>query len=236
MRRLTLLLLTLLAAFGLRAQSGDVLEYQQEIGGGVGIASYVGDAGGGFLTNPGLAASFIWRRNLNQRMVIKTNAAWGHISGDTKGVFIPEDPLSQTAAGGAAAQTIHFSRNVVDVAAQFELNFFGYGMGAAYKGLRRWTPYLLAGAGFCIGFGDGGETTGGLVLPLGAGLRYKIKPRVNVGFEWTIRFSSTDKLDHTHLEDPYGIRGDVFKNRDAYQLMLVTLTYDISPKLRKCNN
>lgn len=238
--KLTIFLLAVLTTFTAAAQDGDVLEYQQEIGGGVGLSSYVGDAGGGFLSSPGLAAMAIWRRNLNQRMVVKTNLAMGHISGDTKDVFIPVDPLSQTAEGGTRTASIHFSRNVVDVGAQFEMNFLGYGMGAAYKGLHRWTPYLLAGIGFCIGFGGGGETTAGLAIPVGAGFRYKLKPRLNLGIEWTVRFSTTDKLDDadlpTHLSDPYGIKGDVFKNRDAYQLMLVTLTYDISPKYRKCNN
>ena len=238
--RLITLLLAMLTVLTATAQQGDVLEYQQEIGGGVGLCSYVGDAGGGFLTSPGVAATAIWRRNLNQRMVIKTNLAMGHFSGDTEGMFVPVDPLSKDAAGGAQAASIHFSRNVVDVGAQFEMNFLGYGLGAAYKGLHRWTPYMLAGVGFCIGFGGGGETTGGLAIPVGAGFRYKLKPRLNLGIEWTVRFSTSDKLDDadlpTHLSDPYGIKGDLFKNRDAYQFLLVTLTYDVSPKYRKCNN
>ena len=238
--RIATFLLATLAVCTAMAQDADVLEYQQEIGGGVGISSYVGDARGGFLTHPGLSAMVIWRRNLNQRMVIKTNLAWGHISGNTEGVFIPEDPLSKTAEGGTAAQAIHFNRNVVDVGAQFEMNFLGYGMGAAYKGLHRWTPYLLAGVGFCIGFGGGGETTGGLAIPVGAGFRYKLRPRLNLGLEWTVRFSTSDRLDDAgqspHLADPYGIKGSILKNKDAYQLMLLTLTYDISPKYRKCNN
>lgn len=238
--KLTTFLLATLLALTAAAQDGDVLEYKQEIGGGVGLSSYVGDAGGGFLTSPGLAATAIWRRNLNQRMVIKTNLAMGHISGNTEGMFVPVDPTSKTAEGGTRAETIPFSRNVVDVGAQFEMNFLGYGLGAAYKGLHRWTPYMLAGIGFCIGFGGGGETTGGLAIPVGVGFRYKLKPRLNLGIEWTVRFSTTDKLDDadlpTHLSDPYGIKGDVLKNRDAYQLLLVSLTYDIAPKLRHCNN
>lgn len=238
--KLTTFLLAALLALTAAAQDGDVLEYKQEIGGGVGLSSYVGDAGGGFLTSPGLTATAIWRRNLNQRMVIKTNLAMGHISGNTEGMFVPVDPTSKTAEGGTRAETIPFSRNVVDVGAQFEMNFLGYGLGAAYKGLHRWTPYMLAGIGFCIGFGGGGETTGGLAIPVGVGFRYKLKPRLNLGIEWTVRFSTTDKLDDadlpTHLSDPYGIKGDVLKNRDAYQLLLVSLTYDIAPKLRHCNN
>ena len=80
----------------------------------------------------------------------------GHISGNTKGQFIPTDPLSQTPEGGSRT-AVNFSRNLWTAGAQFEFNFLGYGMGAAYKGLSRWTPYLLAGAGMTIGFGGGGK-------------------------------------------------------------------------------
>lgn len=240
MKRLLPLVLVCLSCFAASAQDGELLEYQQEIGGGIGVSSYVGDAGGGFLSHPGLMGTFLWRRNLNARMVIKTNAAVGHISGNTKGQFIPTDPLSRTAEGGMAAPEIHFGREVVDVGAQFELNFLGYGLGAHYKGLSRWTPYLLAGAGVTVGFGGNTSATGGMHLGLGLGFRYKVKPRLNLGLEWSVRFSTTDRLDdapgQTHLSDPLGIEGDVFKNRDSYQLMFVSLTYDISPKYRKCNN
>jgi len=241
MRRLTTVLFLCLVALTAQAQDGELLEYQQEIGGGIGVSTYLGDATGSFFKNPGLAASFIWRRNLNQRMVIKTDLAFGHISGDTGEQFFPVDPLSKTAAGGAQAATISFSRNVVDLGAQFEFNFLGYGMGAAYKGLSRWTPYLMAGVGLTVGFGGGADATGGLNIPLGIGFRYKLRPRLNLGIEWSVRFTTTDRLDDssestTKLHDPYGIESDVFKNKDCYQMLLVSLTYDISPKYRKCNN
>ena len=240
MRRLLPIMLLSLAATTVLAQDGDVLEYQQEIGGGVGLSSYLGDAGGGFLTHPGLLASVIWRRNLNPRMVVKANAALGHISGNTEGMYFPTDPLSKTPEGGAAAPTIHFGRNIVDLGAQFEFNFLGYGLGASYKGLSRWTPYLLAGAGVTIGFGGGASATGGLNIPVGAGFRYKLRPRLNIGLEWSFRFTTTDRLDDTsaptRLNDPLGIESGMFKNKDCYQMLLVFLTYDISPKYRKCNN
>ncbi len=239
--RTVLLFACLLAlAFSARAQDGDLLQYQQEIGGGIGVSSYLGDAGGVPLKNPGLMGTLIWRRNLNARMVIKTDLGLGHISGDTEKRFFPVDPLSKDAAGGAAAAPIHFSRNIVDVGAQFEFNFLGYGMGAAYKGLSRWTPYLLGGLGVTLGFGGGGKFCGGLNIPLGVGFRYKLKPRINVGIEWAVRFTTTDLLDDngeaTRLDAPYGIPSEGFKNKDCYQTLLVSLTYDISPKYRKCNN
>ena len=239
--RQTLFLMSLLLATTVtRAQDGELLEYQQEIGGGVGFSSYLGDADGGFLKHPGLMGTALWRRNLNPRMVIKAYAAMGHISGNTKGVYIPIDPKSGTPAGGEASAQIDFSRNIAGAGAQFELNFLGYGMGAAYKGLSRWTPYLLAGLGFTVGFGGGGQTAGGLNVPLGVGFRYKLRPRLNIGIEWTINFTTCDKLDDsdakTKLNDPYGINSDVFKNKDCYTKTFLFVTYDIAPKYRKCNN
>jgi len=221
------------------AQDGELLQYQQEIGGGIGLMNYIGDANGSPLKNPGLAASLVWRRNINARMAVKTNMGWGHISGDTKGTFVPTNPNSQTPEGGTPT-AVHFGRNVIDAGAQFELHFLGYGMGASYKGLYHWTPYVLAGAGVTLGFGGGGDFVGGLNIPMGVGVKYKIRPRLNVGFEWTFRFTTSDRLDDsdqpTKLNDPLGVKSGMFKNKDCYTLALLSVTYDISPIYRKCNN
>ena len=240
MKRLVSILIATLVAVATSAQDGELLVYQQEIGGGVGISNYLGDASGGFMAHPGLMGTLLWRRNLNERMVVKANAAIGHISGNTEGLFVPVDPLSRTPEGGNAAATIHFGRNVVDLGAQFEFNFLAYGMGAAYRRLSRWTPYIMAGAGVTIGFGGGTSATAGLNIPLGLGFRYKLRPRLNLGLEWGVRFTTTDRMDDTpeltKLNDPLGIESGMFKNKDCYQLLFVSLTYDISPKYRKCNN
>ena len=220
------------------AQDEELLEYQQEIGGGVGMTGYFCDAGNKMFS--GVLGTLIWRRNLNQRMVVKTNLGVGRLSGDTKGQFIPVDPHSESAEGGAPAPVLHFGRNLVDLGAQFEFNFLGYGMGAAYKGLYRWTPYLLGGAGFTMALGGGADVAAAMTIPLGVGFRYKLRPRLNVGLEWTVNFTSTDRLDDcaglTHLDAPYGIKSGMFKNKDCYMKTVLMLTYDISPKYRKCNN
>ncbi|MCR5819630.1 MAG: DUF6089 family protein [Bacteroidaceae bacterium] len=235
------ILTTLLLAFcaTIYAQDGELLEYQQEIGGGAGIMNYIGDSGGSPLKHPGPMVSVFWRRNFNQRMVVRTHMLMGHISGNTKGNFVPTDPLSETPAGGTPT-TVEFSRNVMEAGAQFEFNFFGYGRGAAYKGLKPWTPYLLFGAGVTTAFGGGGKFVGGLNIPVGIGLRYKVRQRLNLGFEWAVRFTTSDRLDDsgnmTKLNDPYGTRSGMFKNKDCYTTAMFSISYDISPKYRKCNN
>jgi len=224
----------------MQAQDGELLEYQQEIGGGIGLMSYIGDAGGGIMKSPGIMGTLIWRRNLNPRMVVHTDLGFGKLRGNSHGQFIPTDPLSQTPEGGMPAQDISFSRTLVTAGAQFEFNLLGYGMGAAYKGLYRWTPYLLAGAGVTMATGGGGSAAGALHIPLGFGVRYKLRQRLNIGLEWSFNFTTSDSFDDTaaavKLRDPYGIKSGMFKNKDCFTRTFVFLTYDISPKYRKCNN
>ena len=239
-RTLLTTMLILLTTFTTRAQEGELLDYQQEIGGGLGVSCYWGDAGGGLFKNPGFLGTVLWRRNLNPRMTVKTNIGFGRISGNTKGIFIPEDPLSETPEGGVAVQPVHFGRTLLDLGAQFEFNFLGYGLGAAYKGVSRWTPHLMGGVGATIAFGSGAPAAGGMTIPLGFGFRYKLLPRLNIGLEWSFNFTTCDRLDDsaatTHLSDPYGIESGMFKNKDCYTKTFVFITYDIAPKYRKCNN
>ena len=146
---------------------------------------------------------------------------------------------SMTPEGGVPTK-VDFSRNVLDLGVQFELNFWGFGTGVGYKGYSRITPYILVGAGLTIGMGGGAGTCAGMNIPVGLGVKYKLKPRVNIGFEWTMRFSTTDKLDATpegtQLKDPYGIKSGFLKNKDTYSFAMFFITYDMFPKRRKCNN
>lgn len=232
---LHILTLLLLVPSALWAQD---LEYQVELGGGLGLTSYLGDISSSPLSDPGLMGGVVARRNLNPRMVVKGNLLFGHISGSSEGFFIPNDVNDHTPAGGQPTY-VAFKRNLLDLGAQFEMNFWGYGLGASYKELSAITPYATLGLGFTLAMG-GGATDFALNLPVGLGVKYKIKPRVNIGAEWTVRFTTTDKLDVTNtspqLADPYGIKGDFMKNKDCYSNLLLFVTYDLCPKLRKCNN
>ena len=80
-----------------------------------------------------------------------------------------------------------------------------------------------------------------LNLPVGIGVKYKIAPRLNLGCELSLRFTFSDRLDVTRetapiLNDPYGIKSGLFKNKDSYSFLSLFVTYDLSPKYRKCNN
>lgn len=221
------------------AHAEEELEYKMDMGAGLGGCFYTGDANSTPFANLGMMGAITARRLLNPRMAVKMNLALGHIHGSTGGIYIPTDANSYTAEGGNPT-TVSFSRNVMDLGAQFEMNFWGFGTGVGYKENSRITPYILAGAGITVGMGGGAPAAAGMNIPVGIGIKYKLKPRVNIGFEWTMRFSTTDKLDATghgtQLNDPYGIESGMFKNKDCYSFSMFFITYDMFPKYRKCNN
>ena len=208
----------------------EVLEYRWDIGGGTGLCYYLGDVNSTPFSGSNIMAAFTLRRNFNPRMALKTNLAYGRYGGTSKGYYLPEAP-------GSTQQStdLEFGGNIIDLGAQFELNFWGYGMGPGYKKLSRITPYAVLGIGATVGITDT-NTSFGLNFPIGVGVKYKVKPRLNLIFEWTHRFSTIDKLDGAQLSDPYNIESAVMKNKDTYSFFMFTLTYDISPKFRLCNN
>ena len=228
-----LMILSLLMPLTLAAEE---LEYKMDIGGGLGLSHYWGDASTGTSVMGGATC----RRIFNPHMALKMSLEVGGVKGSTEGWYFPENAYEAGAAGGAQLKDYSFSRAVLDIGAQFEINFLAYGMGASYKKLSRFTPYALAGFGITVGMGGGAPAKGGINFPIGMGVKYKIKPRLNIGVEWTYRFCSTDGLDLTReqrqLDDPYAIKSGFLKNKDSYSFLLFFVTYDICPKLRKCNN
>lgn len=213
--------------------------YRMELGIGLGGSFYVGDANSKPFAHMGGMGSVIARYVFNPRMVIKGNLALGHISGHTGTDFFPQDAVSGDAAGGTPS-TAYFERNVIDIGAQFEFNFWGYGIGQGYEGYSRITPYMLVGAGVTIApkplQGDAGFN-----IPVGVGVKFKVKPRWNIGFEWSMRFTTTDRLDVSNadgviLADPYGVKSGSFKNKDCYSFTMLSVTYDLFPKCVNCNN
>lgn len=195
------------------------LEYALELGGMAGGSFYMGDANyDKWYKNLGGTFGAIARWNINPRMALKFNATYAGIKGDTNGLDNKFPPLEKTT----------FSEGLVDVGCQYELHFWGFGTGAAtYKGNKRWTPYLQMGIGgtYCA-------DTFTLNIPVGFGIKYKLKERWNVGFDWTMRFTLSDKLDG--IEDPYTIKSGFLKNKDCYCLTTFYVAYDLCPKLRKC--
>lgn len=222
----------LLGAFMCLATSAhsEELEYRYELGGMLGGSFYLGDANySGMFKNLNMMGGAIWRYNLNPRMAVKANLAVARISGDTAG---GENKFP----GG----NVDFSRTLYDLAAQFEYNFFAYGEGSGYQRTHRFTPYIFGGFGVTYA-PEPYENVFTANIPFGVGVKYKFAPRLNLGCELSYRLTLSDKLDVTRveqpqLEDPYGIKSGGMKNKDSYSFFMIFLTYDISPRYRKCNN
>ena len=208
-----------LATTGLNAQE---LEYKMELGGMLGGSFYLGDANYSSLyKNTGLGGGLMGRYNINPRQSLKFNLLCGRISGNAaeQENKFPETP----------GQKWEFDNSVVDLGCQYELGFWAYGTGKGFKGTRRLVPYIQVGLGFT--YCDENLT---MNLPFGFGLRYKLQERINVGLDWTMRFTFNDKLDG--IADPYTIKGGTLKNKDSYSFTMLYISYDLFPKYRKCNN
>lgn len=226
----TTLLAGLFMAASIASTNAQDETYKMEIGGMAGGSFYMGDAN---FSKPfkqtGPAGGLVWRYNFNPHMAVKADLAAGRIAGNTKnaGTAFPQ--------GGQ----VGFKRAVCDLGAQFEYNFWGYSWAERYKGNRRFTPYVVGGLGFTFAPAPA-EGVFTLNFPLGIGVKYKAGRRVNVGMEWTMRFSLSDQLDVTNkeglqLNDPYQIKGSGLKNKDTYSFITVFITYDFFQKCKSCN-
>ncbi len=127
-----------------------------------------------------------------------------------------------------------FSHKIADVGIRYEYNFWPYGTGLDYRGAKRITPFVFAGVG-----GTYVDTSQGEVItaniPMGVGVKYKVATRLNLGIEWAMHFTFSDKLDG--VVDPYLIKSTgAFKNRDCFSALQLTLTYSFMAKCRTCNN
>lgn len=201
--------------------------YFLELGLGGGGSFYMGDANSTLYANTNGVFSAIMRYNVNHRLSLKADLAAAGLSGSTVNAFgvLPGDELE-------------FSRTVYDFGVQLEYGFCGYG----FDGLNdshRLAPYGLLGVGLSFA-PKPARNDFAANFPIGMGLRYKLSERVNIGLEWTMRFSTSDRLDVTQtsgtsMEDPFLIKGKGIKNKDSYSFTMLYVTFDIFKRPCNCN-
>lgn len=198
------------------------LEYKYELGCMMGGVSYMGDANpGAFFANTRIAGGLVGRWNINPRMALKGDLVYGRISGTASDL--------QRIFGDIEGQSWSFDNSLIDASCAYEINFWGFGTGKSYKGTHRIVPHLQMGLGgtFC-------NDTFTLNFPLGVGVRCKLAERWNVGLDWAMHISLSDRLDG--ITDPFKMESGFLKNTDTYSLTMLYISYDLVPKLRKCNN
>ena len=224
MRKGLVTLLMLCATLTASAQQDD--EYLMEIGGGVGMVSYQGDFNGKITSGMQPAGAIVWRRLLNPYMGFRVTGMMGKLKGDATRVktYYPDE----------TTRAYSFDRSLTDVSVTYEYNFWPYGTGRDYRGAKRLTPFVFGGIGAT--YVSGGEKKVFTAnVPIGLGIKYKLKERLNVGLEWSMHFSLSDELDG--MADPYGSKSSgAFKNTDCYSGLMLTLTYSFKSKCRTCNN
>lgn len=201
--------------------------YLMEVGLGGGSSFYLGDANSRMYANTNGALSVVARYNVNPRFALKADLATAGISGSTVYSYgvLPGDRLD-------------FSRTLYEFGMQMEWGFCGYGM-TGWSGQHRLAPYGLMGIGLTYAPKPVSNDLA-VSFPLGLGVRYKLSERVNIGLEWSMRFSTSDRLDVTRntdpsFENPFMIKGKGIKNKDSYSFTMLYVTFDILERPCNCN-
>lgn len=200
-------------------------DFRFDVGGGIGMTGYLGDANDGNLySHPGWDVEAMLRYIANPRIAFKTNIFAGGLSGDSSSI---ENVLP------AEAQPLKFSTTFFELSELFEFNFFSYGIGESYRKLKRWTPYICGGLGVTVwdasGFGAA------FTIPFGVGVKYKLSRRWNLGLEFLMKKTFTDRLDDPALKDPYAFKSSLMKNTDWYSTLTLTISYEFSKRCAVCN-
>jgi hypothetical protein len=205
-------------------------EYAYECGAIGGISFYMGDANRSHIfLNPGVAIGGIYRYNVNFHWAIKGDLLAGTVSGntaDSQNVF----PSNAQAS---------FKRTFAELGGQFEFNFLPYSDKYSYLGTKPYTPYLFTGVGATVATGD--QPFFNANIPIGIGFKYKLRNRLNLGLEFSMRklfgdnFDAPDKNQDFSLDAPFGIKSSVLKNQDWYSLTLVFITWEFGLKDDPCH-
>ena len=136
-KKLLCVLVTFVAGIGaIFAQSGDVENYKFDLGAGVGMSGYLGDANtSNMFKHPGFAGNISMRYLFDSRWSVRAQLTAASLSGNTA-------DFENVLPGGAQYD---FKSTVYDLGFRGECNFFAFGIGETYKRLRRWSPFLAVG-------------------------------------------------------------------------------------------
>ena len=225
MKKTTIVIL-LFAILGIGSINANAQEdYRFDAGGGLGMTGYLGDANMSNLwSNPGFDAMILFRYLRNPRIAFKTGFYVGSLSGNTADMT---DVLPD------AAQ-FKFSTTFYELSEMFEFNFLNYGIGEKYRNLKRFSPFITAGVGVTAWTSDG-YLGAAFTLPFGIGAKFKLNQRLNLGLEFLMKKTFSDRLDGRDLKDPHFIKSSFAKNTDWYSTLSLTLSYEFSKRCATCN-
>lgn len=189
------------------------------------MSGYLGDANeSNMFARPGVAFNASLRYLVNTRWAFRAMLTAASLSGDTDG-------MENVLPGGA---TYKFKSWVYDLGARAEFNFFNYGIGESYKQLSRVSPYLSLGLGVVMASVEG-DTFTAMTLPMGIGVKYKVRPRLNLGAEFTMTKVFGDNIDGKQLSDLYLIKSSFLKNTDWYSTLMFSVSYEFGERCVTCH-
>jgi hypothetical protein len=194
----------------LSAQSQYAVQQEGEFGIGLGAGHYFGDLNtNAQLNRPKMAASIFFRKNFGNYVAARVAASFARVG---------YSDVYNTHNEYMTRRNLSFNSNVWELSLQGDFNFFRFMPGEpGYS----FTPYVTFGAGvfsydpytylrdekiFLRPLGTEGQGSAafpdrkqyssmGISLPLGAGIKFALNERINVGFEILHRFTNTDYLD-----------------------------------------
>lgn len=217
-KSLFITLLMLLAVLPLRAQ-----EYKYEVGPSLGMTGYLGEANNSNLfKHPSFTVGGIFRYVHNSRWAFKANLNYANIRGNS----------ADDATVYPDGINYDFNSSLIDMGLTAEFNFLNFGRGPMYKKLKPISPYMVAGVGFVFAICDG-HNQASFTVPIGIGVKYKYKDRINASFEFTMRKEFSDRIDG--LSDLFGIKHSFAKNTDWYSFAVFTVSYEFGKRCIKCN-
>lgn len=200
-------------------------DYRFDFGAGLGMTGYLGDANtANLFQNPSWDAELFLRYIINPRLGLKTNFYVGGLRGNS----------AQMTNVFPTGETYKFTTTFYELGELFEFNFFEFGIGETYRKLKRITPYIAAGISMTL-WTVGGKVSTGITLPMGAGVKWKVNERLNLGMEFLMKKVFSDRLDGEQLEDPMGIKSAFAKNTDWYSTLTLTISYEFSKRCAVCH-
>ncbi len=229
MRRLSLVILSTLAIVLLLpnvAKAQDAMSpYKFDIGAGLGMSGYIGDANSG---NPfkhaGFTADISSRYIIDSRWALRASLSMIGLSGSTDDIenVLPYD------------ERFEFTSNVYDFTVRGEFNFFAFGIGESYKRLRRLSPYLALGIGLSLSSSDG-NTAIAPTMPMAFGIKFKLNERINLMGEFSMTKVFSDHVDGADIADLNHIETKFYKNTDWFSRLSVGISYEFGERCETCH-
>jgi len=192
------------------AQSQYAIRQEGEFGVGLGSGHYFGDLNTrGRLNRPKLAGSIFFRKNFGNYIAARISASYARLG---------YSDVYNTHNLYMNLRNLSFNTSVWELALQGDFNFFRFMPGEpGYN----FTPYVTVGIGvfsydpyaylqgqkiYLRPLGTEGQGSSlypdrnpyssmAISIPFGAGVKYAINERTNIGFEILHRFTNTDYLD-----------------------------------------